>query len=350
MLAPRLLLGYLEDKKMKNDNELISVIVPVYNTSKYLSKCIESILSQTYSLFELILVDDGSKDDSLEICKLYQKKDSRVIALHQKNAGVSAARNKGMSVAKGSYFCFIDSDDFVENILLEKLYYTLKKTGADISICGFNNISSKGITPKRNIRKEITGKERIADFVLENYLGALASSPCGKLYKKIQLEQLSFDNKISIGEDLKFNIQYFAKINKIVVIEDCLYNYIDVEGSLTHIYKTGYYEAICNVYETTLKYLTQIVENIDSINLKNVNYKLFSYCVWFISQNVAKSNFKKSRRFIKMVCNSKLLQKAVCDLPEVPLAQKVYAICIKKKYVLWLWLISFIKSIVKLIN
>lgn len=256
---------------------MISIIVPVYNASKYLRECIESILVQSYHNFELILVDDGSKDNSLEICQSYIARDSRIIVFHQENAGVSAARNAGLSLARGEYFCFVDSDDSVEPDMIEKLYNSIIKANADLSICGFKNISSKGVTTKQAVKEEIIGEVEIAHFVVEHYLEWLVSSPCGKMYKNIQYPTKKFDVNISLGEDLKFNVQYFEHIEKIVIIEDCLYRYMDAEGSLTKTYRNGNYEAICNIYETTIQYLQRTNGSIDVFNLKKVNYKLFSF-------------------------------------------------------------------------
>lgn len=328
---------------MANGNELISIIVPVFNASKYLSDCIESILSQTYPFFELILVDDGSKDNSLEICEACQKKDNRIILFHQENAGVSVARNTGLSLAKGNYFCFVDSDDSIEPEMLEKLYDAIKKSNAELSICGFKSISQKGIIERCHISKEITGKVNVANFVLENYLEGFVSSPWAKLYKNIPSLKKEFDKNISLGEDLKFNIQYFEETQRLIIIEDCLYRYLDAEGSLSKIYKQDNYEAICDIYETTLQYLLKVFGNIEGIALKNVNYKLFSFCTSFMLQNMIKANFKESKAFIAKICDNEALQNAVLDLPHLSFVKKMYVWGIKRKDVSWLWLLSLTK-------
>lgn len=116
-------------------NEMISVIVPVYNVEKYLSQCLDSILGQTYESFELILVNDGSTDNSGAICDDYARKDSRIRVIHQENRGQSAARNRGMAEARGSWVCFVDSDDFIHPQMLELLYQAARKENCDISLC-----------------------------------------------------------------------------------------------------------------------------------------------------------------------------------------------------------------------
>ena len=135
--------------------ELISIIVPVYKAEKYLSECIDSIISQTYENFELILIDDGSPDNSGKICDEYAEKDKRIKVIHKENAGVSSARNIGLDNASGEYIAFIDSDDFVDKQYLEKLHCNLKHNDADISLCRLSYYK-KDVA---NIRREIFPKK-----------------------------------------------------------------------------------------------------------------------------------------------------------------------------------------------
>lgn len=122
-------------------NELISVIVPVYNVEKYSERCIESIINQTYKNLEIILVDDGSPDTCPMICDEYAKKDDRIVVIHKENGGLSDARNAGIEIAKGEYFAFIDSDDYISEEFLSKLYMSLKSNSAFMSICNFDYVN-----------------------------------------------------------------------------------------------------------------------------------------------------------------------------------------------------------------
>ena len=124
----------------------ISVVVPVYNVEKYLSVCINSVLSQTFTDFELILVDDGSTDKGGDICDEYEKKDNRIRVIHQKNQGVSAARNAGIDLSIGEYLIFIDSDDTIDKNCLSILYKNLIIENADISLCAYKKIYNNGKT------------------------------------------------------------------------------------------------------------------------------------------------------------------------------------------------------------
>ena len=122
---------------MNNMSELVSVIVPVFMVERYLDRCIQSIVNQTYSNLEIILIDDGSMDQCPQICDKWVEKDSRIIVIHKDNGGVSRARNTGMEKAKGSYIVFVDSDDYLEPLYIEYLYRALCDTGADISECRY---------------------------------------------------------------------------------------------------------------------------------------------------------------------------------------------------------------------
>ena len=131
-------------------NPLISLVIPVYNVEKYLDKCMESVLAQTYDNYEVILVDDGSTDNSGKMCDEYAERDSRVTVYHQKNSGVSVARNVGIENAKGEFISFIDSDDWVDESYLEKLVNAQIKYNADLTICEYTNVYADG---RPNVRR-----------------------------------------------------------------------------------------------------------------------------------------------------------------------------------------------------
>ena len=143
-------------------NELITVVLPIYNVEKYLEYCIESVLKQTYKNIEIILVDDGSPDNCARICDEYEKKDARVKAIHKKNGGLSDARNEGLRNEKVRYICFIDSDDFIKENYIEILYNLIKKNNADMAVGNFIRVQDSNFPKitKENIKETIyTGKE-----------------------------------------------------------------------------------------------------------------------------------------------------------------------------------------------
>lgn len=128
------------------NKNLISVIVPVYNVSKYLNQCIESIINQTYTNLEIILIDDGSNDESEKICDEYKNKDDRIIVIHQENGGLSAARNAGLDICKGKYISFVDSDDYPEPNFIDCLYSSLIENNVKVSMCDINHVDENSQT------------------------------------------------------------------------------------------------------------------------------------------------------------------------------------------------------------
>lgn len=197
--------------------DLVSVIVPVYNAEKYLVKCLESIVNQTYKNLEIILVNDGSKDNSLSICQEYAKRDARITVFDKTNGGVSSSRNFGIDLSSGEYVCFFDSDDYVEISFIEKL---VNKIGDnDVCIGGYvaeNYNEEGGLTTKEEVLLDI---ERIDDnFPLQNHkkLFALSMSLWNKLYRLSLIKEnfLRFDEKVSFGEDGLFNADFFLLAKK----------------------------------------------------------------------------------------------------------------------------------------
>ena len=140
------------------EEELISVILPIYNVEKYLEKCLKSVINQTYKNLEIILVDDGSKDNSPQICDEYAVKDKRIVVIHKSNGGLSDARNAGIEIAKGKYIALIDSDDYVEKDYVQFLYQLIKENNAEMSICSHTVL----YTNRTRIEKE-TGEHLVLD-------------------------------------------------------------------------------------------------------------------------------------------------------------------------------------------
>ena len=212
----------------------VSVIIPVYNTIKYLPKCLDSVINQNYQNIEIILVDDGSSDGSEKICDDYEKKDSRVIVFHQENGGVSLARNNGIKKASGEYICFIDADDFVHSDYIKTLVDNLNEN--TLSICQIEKFQENVNIPiNGNTGKKILDKDHFIDLCNMSLL----NTPCCKLYNKniIEKNKVFFDTKISLGEDLLFNLNYLKYIDKIVVANQKLYYYRrSEENTLSTLY------------------------------------------------------------------------------------------------------------------
>lgn len=240
---------------------LISIIVPVYNAEKVLYHCIDSILSQTFSDFELILVDDGSNDNSGKICDEYSERDNRIRVIHKANGGVSTARNVGIEVAQGEYICFVDSDDYLEKDYLEALMETREKfPDAENVWCSFQTVEDYCKNIKEIYFAE-KGKE-LSFYDLSSIMDLcekwLVQMPWNKLFEtKIIIDNsLIFPPELSLGEDYIFNLQYLDCTNgKIVVVNKPEYNYLrDGKESLDNKYYPNLLEIYRRLNSETEKY------------------------------------------------------------------------------------------------
>lgn len=210
-------------------NELISVVVPVYNVEQYLTRCIESILNQTYNNFEIILVDDGSPDSCPQICDKYKEK-RNVSVIHQKNKGLSAARNAGIKMAKGKYICFIDSDDYINPNMISVLYNNLINYNCEISCCGHADIYESGNVTKnnRNKIKKYSSKEALRIFMYTNEIDVVAWN---KLYSKELFEDVIYEEG-KLFEDHLTTYKLLAKAKNIVNTTQPLYYYCKRKTSI----------------------------------------------------------------------------------------------------------------------
>lgn len=211
------------------DEELISIIIPAYNTEKYIAECINSVLHQTYQNFEAIIIDDGSIDDTGRIIDEFGANEKRIISLHQKNEGVSAARNNGLKIAKGKYITFMDSDDYVDPEWLEKRLINMKIYDADMCMCGCDYVRkdpecTKKIhsAQKAFDEKTFTLKLCYMEDVFPDYE---ITSVCGTLFKREIIDGILFNKQVSIGEDFLFKFEALQRAKKIVCIENKLYKY-----------------------------------------------------------------------------------------------------------------------------
>ena len=212
-------------------NSLISIIIPIYNIKEYLPICLNSLITQTYQNFEIILVDDGSTDGSSTICDEYSSKDSRIKVYHQTNAGQSVARNFGITESIGEYITFIDGDDWVSSDYLETLVNGIKRYSADVINCNYVRTRRAGIIKSTNMECFYT-KEYNSEQAIENlcYLKELTCAPYAKLFKRNIWETIRFPEH-EIYEDLAVIYKTFDKAQKIVYIDYDGYCYFQRQGS-----------------------------------------------------------------------------------------------------------------------
>lgn len=233
---------------------MISIIIPVYNAEKYLERCLQSIISQSYQDLEIILVNDGSLDNSLNICHSFSHKDKRVKVMTQTNSGVSSARNNGLSRAKGEYVMFVDSDDYMLPGMCEMMVNTLESKGADCVICGTTETWGGLWAPAEDVDYSDLASFKM-DFV-KHLRTELLSPPWNKIYKRAFIT-MDFDTSVSFGEDLMFNLNYFNNCNKISFVTKApFYHEKANENSLVNrVYPSRLYEietvhsAVLNFYD-----------------------------------------------------------------------------------------------------
>lgn len=215
------------------NEEKISVIVPIYNAAKFLDKCLKSILSQTYQNLEIILINDGSTDNSLEICETYKKTDERIKLFSKENSGVSSSRNIGIENATGKYVIFIDADDYIEQNMFELLSKDLFDFNVDMSICGYKKVDING-----NIlfESEDLNEKYFDDEVFKHYLfdgRYYREILCNKLFKLdiIKNNNIRFREDIHINENIVFILDFAHFARKFVYDNQLLYNYVFHENS-----------------------------------------------------------------------------------------------------------------------
>ena len=211
----------------------LSIIVPVYKVEKYLPRCIDSILAQTFGDFELILIDDGSPDGCGRICDEYARKDKRIVVIHQKNMGVSAARNAGLDIAHGRYIGFVDSDDWIEPQMYEVMMDAIRENGADMAVCGVRYADEDGkFTRADRLSEGVYTRAGLLEdvFAMPNRLGG---GCCNKVFDASKIASVRFKVGMTIAEDALYLFDCFMRIDGAVKIGDALYNVYERCGSAT---------------------------------------------------------------------------------------------------------------------
>lgn len=312
---------------------MVSIIVPVYNVEDRIGKCIESILAQTFRDFELILIDDGSKDCSLEVCKEYEKKDPRIRLFTQENSGVSATRNLGISYARGEYIQFVDSDDYIAPTMVASLVEAIESAQADMAVCG---ILKKFPDHEVAILPMMAGKVRVSELqqtypdIFGNYV---LHSPVNKLYRRAKIQK-PFVLDLSFGEDYTFNLSYLRTAESIVFLQENLYYYIVASNSLIHTYSP---DRICvaeRLYLEGMDFcrevgLDQPAKSNLSANFLEVLFYALSDLYRFSGQSAA-----QKRSTLHNIAENSHVQAALSAVQMPRLKQKVGQFLLKRKMIL----------------
>lgn len=302
----------------------ISVIVPVYNVEEYISECIESIICQTYSNIEIILIDDGSDDKSGKICDQYKERDNRIRVIHKSNEGVGLARKKGIELAKSPYIVFLDSDDYYDLSFCEEMLFTIKSENADMVECGykifsvknsFNHIKYNDFT----IFDRAEFKKNIIESTIVN--GNEAIVVWNKIYKTDYIKKFVSNYGTNLLEDYIFNLQYYQNLMKYVYIPKCLVNYRKVENSLSRKCDPNTYEVLLEVDKMKNNILKKIYKSKTDYEEKSVIWFL-NYTKNFLESYILSGAKKKE---IMHILNDKEFIKKCKIVNEYSLFEKLIA-------------------------
>lgn len=295
------------------NSKLVSIIIPVYNCEKYLDKCIESVVRQTYKNIEIILINDGSEDKSGQICDYYAENDRRIVVKHKKNEGAAIARNLGISISKGEYISFIDSDDWVEEDYIKFLLKNILSFKSDLVVCNYKEvyISEENIKvqEKSTVSSELiyVNKGINRKFFTDGFI-----HPCwGKLYKSkiIKNKNIEF-MQLKLSEDTVFNLDYLKYCKKVYLLERQLYFYAHYEGykSVTSIAYKDIFNNYLIVHEKLIEYINKYKKDICKSIVYNTMYP--QYYNAFIKILMCK-NLKKKERY--KILNNALNNKKILD-------------------------------------
>lgn len=234
---------------MNSEKKIISIIVPMYNAEKSIERCVNSILKSTYQNIEIILVDDGSTDGTLEVCRRMEANNEKIKIVEKENSGAGFSRECGVNVAKGEYIGFVDADDYIDDKMYEKLYDRIVIDKLDVCFCGNYEIFTDGRKKENNIRfpKEVYTQEEVHKYVIRNAVWFAAAdsdeNPMFSIWRGLYSKNVIKENKIHFlneriigSEDGIFNFQVLCNVNKLGFVHECLYYYGIYQNSLTNDY------------------------------------------------------------------------------------------------------------------
>ena len=315
----------------------VSIIVPIYNAEKYIDKCINSILDSTLKEIEVILINDGSKDNSKKVIEKYAKKDQRIKVINQENSGPAVARNNGIKAARGIYIGFVDSDDTIEKTMFKELYDLADINQCQLAMSGYNeinvsnntkftvktNLESDKVYYKKNIKENI-----ISTFTKNENYGFF--SMCNKIYLRewlINSDILIDENRVH-GEDWLFNINVFLNIDSFICTNKPLYNYIHINNeSLMVKYRENQFDLFL---DGRLKAVSLIPNDLIDFDSFNRNFVMeFSAYILNTYNNV--KNNKKRKELLKDVLNNEEVIKASKEVNELPIHYKTTTFFIRNR-------------------
>lgn len=314
--------------------KLITVIIPVYNVEEYIRQCIDSVIGQTYTELEVILVDDGSTDSSGIICDEYVRKDTRIKVIHKENGGLSSARNVALDIATGEYIAFVDSDDYLALDTFEKCYAKLLQTNADV--CMFSHYTTDGkeqIPQKLPFKKEFYNRVEVQELVFPKFFGAtqdddaLEGFVCRQVFKRTIIGDTRFRSEREyFAEDVAFDIEVYNNVSSICIINEPLYFYRYVATSLSNKYREDLFEK----FNKLLVFMNEMGEGGDIYN--RILDRAFKMAI-FACLNVKKGeNLSRQEQvsLIKEIAQNIYVKESISTIRRKKFKEKVFVWLLKK--------------------
>ena len=321
----------------------ISVIVPIYNSEKYLEKCIDSIRNQTIYNIEIILINDGSTDGSKYICDMFKKLDKRIKVIHTENKGVSHARNVGIKNSTGSYIMFADSDDYVDMNWCKDMLVQQKRYNESFIMCGYliwnEKLKNKSLIIFNNNEIQKIHKSKF----MEVYKEGLLNSPVNKIYIKriLQEKNILFNPSLSLGEDLVFNLEYMKYCSKnLIIVNRGLYNYIVRD---TDSLSSKYYYNLFEIYTylNQMLYKSMIDNNVNIERYNSIYWKSYFIMMQDVLKNTMSNNnnisWHKKIKYNNSILNLNEFKIALSYMTKDDVGYKYFnALKTRNYYIIWL--------------
>lgn len=343
----------------KNRNELVSVVVPIYNVEPYLDRCIRSIVRQTYENLQIILVDDGSPDACPQICDRWEQDDSRIEVIHKSNSGLGLSRNAGLTKARGKYVCFVDSDDYIHETAIQKLYERADKVQADVCYYGcvdvINGVYSEKQPPQKIFYEGEEIRKRFAASLIGNMPDEAKSiftgmSACYAFYNVAFLKekniQFHSERETYISEDLIFNLSVCSYAERISILPESLYYYVIRQSdSLRSTYRGDRFEKSKKMYLKLIEFSVQFKLGNDGI-LRAKKYMIQATIACIKMELLRDKNYRYVYRMLKEYVSDTVLAEILSDYPikRLPWKQRIFSWCLKYKMVAVVYLLAYFQN------
>lgn len=332
----------------------VSIVVPVYNVEKYLKRCVDSLVEQSYSNIEILLVDDGSKDKSLSICRKYEMQDPRIRVFHKNNEGLGLTRNYGIAKATGDYLTFVDSDDYLTSDAVEVMLIKAIQTDADVTIA---SMYYKNEMQKVVLQEGLYSKQDIKNVLMVHMMGnnanikdAISYTATAKLFKKTLFSEkhLKFPSERKlIWEDLAFSMDVYPLCEKVFVLQKSIYYYCYNEDSLTHTYKPNKLELVMVLYRYMCGKIQEL--NLSSEAQFRLDTNFIGHIRTCIKLEVfysGQNGFDKAIQNIRRICSREDVQTLIRSYPNDAFnkAQYIYNYAMEYGWVYIVYLLTWLQN------